>query len=136
MDSTLYKEVTSSIKAMFDVTARIDERVKMLVEKQHEVERRLDGISTSQMTLTTKVGILENRNGKDLKDQIARVDSSVEGARDEIKQMQMRLITVEKSATSSEHKWKSIFDFIYKAVWVILVCYLLFKLNLTPPPLP
>lgn len=133
MDDALYKEVTSSIKAMFDMTARVDERVKILVEKQHDVEHRLEGISTSQMELTTKVGILETRNDKGY---ATRVDSTLGTLQNEMKQIELRLITVEKSATSSEAKWKMIFDFIYKSVWVILVCYLLYKLNLAPPALP
>jgi len=136
MDDALYKEVTSSIKAMFDMTARVDERVKMLVDKQNNVEHRLETICTSQMELTTKVGILETRNGHEVKQHVAKVDSSIDALEGELRQVELRLMAVEKTASSSEAKWKMILDFVYKAVWVILVCYLLYKLNLTPPPLP
>lgn len=136
MDETLYREVTESIKAVFDLTARVDERVKMMTERQVNLENRIDNTSKLQSDLVTKVGILEVRNGSELKELILKAEDKLSNLNKLIQNLELRMQMVEKSAKSTESKWKTIFDFVYKTIWVIIVCWILFKLNLQTPPLP
>ena len=129
MEDLLYREVTQSIKAVFDLTARVDERVKMIVDKQTVMERRMEHFTDLQNELTTKVHVLQSLNTDSLKADVNIIEESL----DDIK---LRLAIVERLGNNTEHKWKLAFDFVYKTVWVVLVCYLLYKLNLQSPPLP
>lgn len=136
MDDTLYKEIIHSIQAVFELTARVDERVKLLMDKQTQIDAKLESLSVSQMNLSTKVSVLETKDGKELRNALVSLDNEVKEATKEIHAIDMRLHGVEQVATRTENKWQMVFDFVYKTVWVVLVCYLLFKLNLQPPPLP
>ena len=136
MDDTLYKEIIHSIQAVLELTARVDERVKLLMDKQTHIDAKLESLSMSQMNLFTKVSVLETKDGKELKNALVSLDNEVKEAIKEIHAIDMRLHGVEQVATRTENKWQMVFDFVYKTVWVILVCYLLVKLNLQPPPLP
>jgi len=136
MDESLFREVTQSIKAVFDLTARVDERVKMLIEKQNQIDTKIEGLSIHHTDLVTKVGILESRNEKEFKEQIARFEDSVKEAENTLKEIDQRLYHVEKSSHTSENRWKSVYTFIRDTAWVLLVCYLLYKLNLNLPPIP
>ena len=136
MDETLYKEIIHSIQAVFELTARVDERVKLLMDKQTHIDAKLESLSMSQMNLFTKVSVLETKDGKELKNALVSLDNEVKEAIKEMHAIDMRLHGVEQVATRTENKWQMVFDFVYKTVWVILVCYLLVKLNLQPPPLP
>ena len=136
MDNALYKEVIHSIQAVFELTARVDERVKLLMDKQTQIDAKLESLSVSQMNLFTKVSVLETKDGEELKNALVSLDNEVKGVTKELHAIDMRLHGVEQVATRTENKWQMVFDFVYKTVWVVLVCYLLFKLNLQPPPLP
>jgi len=136
MDETLFREVTQSIKAVFDLTARVDERVKMLVEKQTQIDSKIEALALQHTDLVTKVGILESRNEKEFKDQLTRFEDDIKEASDDLKEFDQRLYHVERSTSTSENRWKSVYQFIRDTIWVVIVCYLLYKLNLTPPPLP
>lgn len=129
MDDALYKEVISSIKAIFDMTTRLDERIKMLLEKQHDTDNKISNIFSSQADLNTKVSVLETSNGP-------ANQKKTDDIFQKLAQLETRLSNVEKSATNTEAKWKAIFDFVYKTIWVVVVCYLLYLLNLSTPPLP
>lgn len=126
MDSSLYKEVTQSIKATFDLTARIDERVKMLSENHKTSSAIMDDLQKRQSDILTKLVLLESKDDKTI----------TTGLQSSLKDIEMRLMLVEKSAINSDNKWKLAFDFTYKTVWVVVVCYILLKLNLQSPPLP
>ena len=136
MDESLFREVTQSIKAVFDLTARVDERVKMLVEKQSQIDSKIEGLSLHHTDLVAKVSVLESRNEKEFKDQIDRFETSVKEAEDTLKELDQRLYHVEKSSHTSENRWKNVYLFVRDTAWVLLVCYLLYKLNLNLPPIP
>lgn len=136
MDETLFREVTQSIKAVFDLTARVDERVKMLVEKQTQIDTKIENLSLQHTDLVTKVGILESRSEKEFKDQLERFEGDVKEATEHLKEFDQRLYHVEKSSRTSENRWKNVYQFVRDTVWVLIVCYLLYKLNLQLPSLP
>jgi len=131
MTENLQREVANSIKSLFDLTSRMDERVKMMVEKQSQLEDKIDNLSKTQADLTTQVTVLDGGQVG-----LSKLSSSLEEIEDEIVEIDIRLRGAEKTNSSFEKKWSYFLGFIRDTVWVIVVCYLLYKLNLQAPPLP
>lgn len=136
MDETLYKEVTQSIKAIFDLTARIDERVKMLVEQQTALGQKLDNQGMQDGDMATRISVLENRNGKVAEKEIDRVAEELNDLEEKVDDMEETLGDAKRWAMISQSRWRMAFDFLYKMAYAVLVAYLLYRLNFPSPKLP
>ena len=136
MDETLYKEVTQSIKAIFDLTARIDERVKMLLEQHAVVNKKLDGQAVQDNEMATRISVLENRNGKVTEKEINRLGEELNELEIKVDEMGEGVIEAKRWTMISQSRWKMAFDFLYKMVYAIVVAYLLYRLNFNPTILP
>ena len=55
-----FTQVSESIKSVFNLTSRIDERVKMIHEKQQEMDKKFSRLIESQGTLNSRVSVLES----------------------------------------------------------------------------
>ena len=98
---------------------RLDEHLKMLDIRYNRIEERLE-----QKLRECKACEYE------------RLDKSVERLTEHHTELEVKIESLQQRTTSSENRWKLTFDFVYKAAWVIIVCYLLYKLNLNTIPLP
>lgn len=127
-------EISKAIKSLFDLTSRIDERVKMLMEKQQENSEKLSDISKLYNDLMQKVAIIESKNGDKLHEEInkleSNIDSSVDKINENVKTLQIRVSLVEKSTQGTEARWKTIIDLGFKALATAIMCYILWKLGL------
>lgn len=140
---SITKELTQSIKGLFDLTARIDERMKMIGEKQHNLEEQVDELSEKLNHAISTINVLDATGTKssvmDKENQrilMLSVDTKISAFATEMKDIEKRLGMIERSTTNSDNHKKMFLDFIYKTIWVIFVCYILYKLNLQTPPLP
>lgn len=147
MDDIYFKEITSSIKTVYEMVARIDERVKMIAENQNELSKRIDKTSDSlidldhsHLDLGGRIHVIEERGSvgmsQYLREELHEYNSTIDKMDTRMHNLETRIAIVEQVSNKSEHKWSMIFDFIYKSIWVIVVCYVLLKLNLNPPAIP
>lgn len=136
VNDVLYKEVIGSIKSLFDLSVRVEERVKMMLEKQTQMDARIESLSKTQADAATKVSILETRNGEELKEEIVKVEESIHEIEKELRNIELRLHSVEGASDDSKQKWASFYSFIREVAFVIIVCYLLYRLELQGPELP
>ncbi len=136
MDETLYKEVTQSIKAIFDLTARIDERVKMLLEQHALLSKKLDNQAVQDNEMVTRISVLENRNGKLTEKEIHRLEEELNELEVKVDEMKEGLGETKRWAMVNQSRWKMVFDFTYKVIYSALVGYLLYRLNFPFPRLP
>jgi uncharacterized protein YhaN len=124
-----FKEVNDSLKLVFEMTARIDERMKVLIESNNESKDRIEKLYENQMTLINRIAILENKNGTqlitDLKNDVNIIDGKIE-------HLSERLVHVEKEMMQTNNKWSSIVDFIFKVGVVVIGSIILWKLGLKP----
>lgn len=129
MEENFYKEVNDSLKMVFDITSRIDERMKVLVENHNESKDKIEKLCDQQITLLNRLTILENKNGieamHELRNEVNTLDQKIEGISE-------RLLYVEKEMTHSSNKWTSILDFIFKVGVVVIGSIILWKLGLKP----
>lgn len=164
-DDNFRKDLQSEIKLVLEMTARVDERVKLVVEKQAEMTHRLNGFIDSHNALLNRVSVIEAKNGNGIHDVKGKVDTMVERlvkleadhssghferiektvaeCRDIMDDMRRELVAVEKRVHKMEEasigmwsKTKFVLDLVAKGIWVIIVCWLLYKFGLNTPPIP
>ena len=136
VDEQGYNEIREAIKQLSEVTARVDERIKMLVERFHESDEHMKTIFKSQTDVTTRIGILENHYFGNIKEDIDELKSKTKTNSTDISNIQTRLEHIERANVAIDDRWKKVFNFVYQAVSTILICWLLYRLNLSTPPLP
>jgi uncharacterized protein Yka (UPF0111/DUF47 family) len=129
MEEAFYKEFSDSLKMVFDITSRIDERMKALVEHNSETKERIEKLFDQQSILLNRVIILENKNGiqaiHDLKNDFTALEKQIDD-------LSERLIHIEKEITQHANKWTTLFDFGFKLAVMIVGGIILWKLGLKP----
>lgn len=132
-----YQQVTESIKLVFDLTSRIDERVKILVEQQGEAQNRIDKLIEKQEVITTRIAILENKNGTAIKEEVAEIKKNLHALQSddmtEVKKsvhaLEIKMAGIEYQAITHENKWKVAGDFIFKVILAALGAFFAWKLS-------
>lgn len=123
-------QTSENIQKLFDLSTRIDERVKSVQAKQEDLDKRIEEVIQRQIEVAQKVAILEHE----------RVNSSLqrklEECEDQVTELDKRISKVEGDAGRSSERWKEIASFVIQLIWVILAAYLLTKLNLQAPAVP
>lgn len=129
ISSQILAQTSDNIQKLFDLSTRIDERVKAIQNKQEQLDRRIDTVIEQHVEVLKKIAVLESKGGEGYGD-------SIDDVKDELHELDKRLVKVEGSAVNSGERWKSITSFIVQLVWVILAAYLLTKMNLQAPAVP
>jgi len=129
MEEKFYQQVNDSLKLVFDITSRIDERMKTLVEHNNESKERIEKLCDQQNILLNRITILENRNSAqviyDLKNEITILDNKVD-------HLSERCVHVEKEVNQNTSKWTALIDFTFKIGVVIIGSIILWKMGLQP----
>ena len=120
-----YKEVSDSIKLVFDLTSRIDERVKHLVEQHNEANQRIEKLMERHENILSRISVLENKNGHSMKEDISDLQKLVHT-------MEIKLSALELQTTRHENKWQTIGDFIFKVAVAVVGAVIVWKLALKP----
>ena len=154
-------DLMNDIKTVLDISSRVDERVKMIQASQVELSSRMHQMAADLVSVGSRVTVLESKNGNrihevedELNDVARRVDRmdhvGTEGSRSftdsagkllaELKDQGRSLAARIQVLESGNDGWQSKFTFYWnlaiRGVWVVIVCYILFKLGLNTPPLP
>lgn len=146
------------MKQLLNVTSRVDERVKSLIENQQEINGRLNRYIDEQSRLASKIAVLEQHGGSKLKDGLDMLDDHMvdithrlglieqgfnplhakeqETIRNELASIKNRLEKVETSSNNLIGSIQKVGGLVIQMLWVIITCYLLYKLGLNSPPLP
>jgi len=129
MEEKFYKEVNDSLKLVFDITSRIDERMKVLIENNNDSKEKIEKLYDQHIVMLNRIVIVENKNNgqllNDLKAEVNIIESRVE-------HLSERLIHVEKELTQTTHKWTTVVDFIFKVGVVVIGSIILWKLGIKP----
>ena len=123
-----YNELSKSIKSIFDLTTRIDERVKSLIKKEELLQPKCEQRSKEITDTINKVTTLESAQ-KEL-----HIDIDI--LKTETHKMELLLQAVKIQTAGHENKWKTIMSFSVQLIWAVLACYLLMKLGFETPPIP
>ena len=158
-------KLQNEIRLVLEMTARVDERVKLIVEKQSDMTQRLNGFIDSHNTLASRVTVLEAKAGNTLQEMKTKMDQMVERvvklesdplchhlaklegvvlkSREDINSLvgvvggiDNRVDRVEEGQDGIWSKSKYGLDLVVKAVWALAIGYLLYKLGWSAPNTP
>ena len=114
-----FTQVSESIKSVFDLTSRIDERVKMIHEKQQEMDKKFSRLIDSQGTLNSRVSVLESTTETE---EVQNLEKTVHN-------MAIMLKEVELKSAGNTGKWDVVADFCLKILWAIVAAAAIYYLG-------
>jgi hypothetical protein len=122
-------QTSDSIQKLFDLSTRIDERAKAIVIKQTDLQIRLENLIIAHTDAVQRLAVVESKLQIPIHEEMIAFGKS-------FNEVDKRLAAVEHSSKGNESRWNSMFQFVIQLVWIVLAAYVLFKLNLNPPPVP
>jgi len=128
----ILSQTSENIQRLFDLSTRIDERVKSIQQKQIELDRQLEvGIAERKMFMQ-KLAVLESHSAP----AISSLENKLNESCKELDAIDRRLIEVEHATSTNQDRWGKISSFVIQLIWIVIAAWLLFKLNLNAPPVP
>ena len=122
----ILSQASENIQKLFDLSTRIDERVKSIQENQKHLDQNIDELFASHNILTQKVVVLES---KDTHHKIENLDSALNA-------LDKRVASVESTSGQNQNRWEKITGFVIQLVWILLAAWLLTTLKLQAPAVP
>ena len=107
---------------------RLDERIKNIQQKQHDLEERIDAILAQHAEILQRIAVLDTKS--------ARCVMESKGSQcllDNINNLDKRLSAFEMATGQSKYRWNQFLTFVIQLAWVILAAWVLTKLNLQLP---
>lgn len=122
-----YIQVSDSIKSIYELTTRVDERQQLMMVKVEQLERKIDSMMSEYRDLEGRIRVIESRD-------IGTTD--IREIKDVIHHHDVRLQALEISNKGQEGRWGYIVSFVVQLTWVVLAAYLLYKLGIQAPAVP
>lgn len=119
-----YSQVSESIKSVFDLTSRVDERVKMLMVRQDNLDEQMEKIAELVQPFTHRIAALES---KDFEEELKLM-------RQRLQVLEIKIETINIKTLQQESRWAQIIDVIFKLAVMLVGGFLLFKLGWQAPP--
>jgi archaellum component FlaC len=123
-----FAQVTDTMGAIKETTARVDERVRTLLERQAKSDANLHEIRNIINGVVSRVTILESRNENEIK-------IAVEKSRERIFEIEKQIQILYLKDSGQDNRWKTVFDVVGKIIWITAAAYILYKLGFNPPPI-
>lgn len=150
LSTKILSQTTDSIQKLFDITTRIDERVKTCIDRCHILEEKIQeivevnfGIKESLAVLKSQdsYGVLGDVNSDihKLQNKLDHLEQTSEGFRNinvDVHELQNKLSHLEQTSEGFKSNWDAIVKFIVQIIWLVVGAWILFKLGLAPPNLP
>ena len=136
-NDSYYGQVSDSIKGVFEMTARIDERVQLMMKKQDELDNKIDLQIAFNNQLAARLSVLENdRSVESLEHNMEKVWAEINQNKAQIHDLDKSLQGIQGSSDRQENRWKGVLGFVVQLIWVILASYILYRLGIQSPNLP
>jgi predicted nucleic acid-binding Zn-ribbon protein len=126
-------QTAENIQQLFNLSSRIDEKVKAVKEQQEDLSKQISTIAKDYTEIMKKVAVLESHSGNE---GLSGVLTKIEQQNREISVMDKRLSTVEAATDNNQDRWKTITSFLVQLVWIIIAAWALMRLGISQPPLP
>jgi len=149
-----FMQVSESIKNLFELSTRIDERVQAVMKKQDDTDKKIETMSENISNMSARLSVVEAKSPdlfkKDigtLFDRIHKTDLHLESLQNKCdtnvpiihaseERSHKNTADIQELKGQSQHnegRWKSVFNFAIQIIWVVLAAYLLFKLGIQAP---
>lgn len=108
-DQEFQQYVSESIKLIFDLTSRIDERVKFLVHQQENDNERTDKLVSKVDDIAIRVFLLEKKMSNGMA-------SDLENLKKEVDSLRVKFVALDIYTNINTGKWGNVGSFIVKVV--------------------
>lgn len=115
------------IRSLFELTSRIDERVKSLSECVLKTEAKFDYILKNQQELLQRVTVIESKNGTETKKIILQVS-------ERLQKLESQVQNLEIVTKGSQTRWEKILDYAMKVLLAVAATFIVYKLGLSNIP--
>lgn len=122
--SVFDKEITESLRSLYDLEVRTDERVKNLTIRSDAADERFSETLTTLKDVEARLRLLESNCEKFEALSIQTIELS------------NRIKVVEISRSGHDDRWKTIVNFCVQLSLILVAAYLLYKLGLQAPAVP
>lgn len=130
MSVQILAQASENIQKLFDLSTRIDERVKAIQNQQAHVDERFEILTQQQVALMQRIAVLDATTND------PRVIERIKECESRLAEMEKNLTSLENEHGKHAERWKSVASFVVQLIWVILAAYLLTKLHLQAPAVP
>lgn len=140
-----FSQVSESIQLVFDLTSRIDERVKMLIERQNELDSKIGKMADIQQMIVNRLSIIESKEYPQLKEDLVQIKQTLartQRLEDDLQKVETRIQSFETKQEilasrmgTHDNRWLMAFDAIWKIGLMVIAGYILYKLGLQAPPM-
>jgi len=127
----ILNQVVDSINLVTQATTRLDERIKIISEKQHELEGKNEKMFDHYHNVSNRVTAVET---KELPNAVNSLKSHVRELENTFKDLDKRLDKIEKHHQQSESRTFFFLDALWKIILMCITGYILFKLGVQAPP--
>lgn len=127
MEESFYREFSESIKSLFILTNRIDERVRVLIEHNEETKHRIEKLVDNQNVLLGRIILLETN-----KETILEVKSNFLMINADANRLHERVTNLEKDINNQTNKLSSMLDIAFKLIIPIIGGIILWKIGVKP----
>lgn len=125
----LLSQTSDNIQKLFDLSIRIDERLKAVSSSQNNAEKKVEDLIQNFNRLVERVVKQESSGDTALR-------SDMNNLRENFHEFEIRLQGVESKKKVRDDRKKKIWDFFIQLFWVVVASYVLLKLKLQPPGVP
>lgn len=125
------------LQSVMDVTSRIDERVKILIENNKNLKEEIDKVNESYRQVISKVVILEERDVKNIILDCVVIKEKINLLQLEQKklaELSSDISVLQQKLKVIDNFWIKIFDSVWKLMLTIIAGYILYKLGFQAPP--
>lgn len=158
LSTQILNQTTESIQKLFDLSTRIDERVKTLQECEGTLKTKVQELKEEVAAIQTHLKVLDvngTEGVKELKDRVKQLEfraMSEETVSQQLQQCQLALVELDKklgstlqefemritavasSQQGTEDRWGKVTTFAIQLIWVIVAAWILATLGLQAPP--
>lgn len=113
------KNIHDSIESVINMVSRIDERIKILYEKDDEYKNNLDLVSEDIRSILQRVASMETTIHSD----------DIEAIRAKMHELDIRTSNLDLSLSNHSDKWSKTVDWIFKIVLTFISTYAAYKLG-------
>ena len=123
MGESFDSQVQESIRGLYELTSRIDERVKVIAESATKSDSKFEEVIKLHNELSRKFSVLESKNGNQLKEVVDALNNKVQN-------IEGKIITLEILTQGHTHKWNYIGDLIMKLLVAVAAAFVIGILGL------
>lgn len=130
LDEKFNDKITESLQSLFELSARIDERIKSLSNKHLENDIKWNKLTETQTKLLERIAILESASTESIKEEIYELKEEIKEINNKLHNLDIAINNLNNVSNNQENRWKVIFDVIVKIAVIVSAALIVYKLGI------